>query len=134
VAGLRICRNGVYEVRVTSFPDKRVHVQISNAGGIMPIWSQNGHELFYRTLDQRIMVASYKAAGDSFISEVPRLWSGKVLTNTGIGWSYGFAPDGKRFLVLMPADNPEGRGRQSHVMLGLNFFDEIRRHLAGQEK
>ena len=37
------------------------------------------------------------------------------------------APDGKRFVVLMSADNPEQRETQSHVMLVVNFFDEVRR-------
>ena len=29
----------------------------------MPVWSRNGHELFYRTEDQRIMVANYTVKG-----------------------------------------------------------------------
>jgi Tol biopolymer transport system component/tRNA A-37 threonylcarbamoyl transferase component Bud32 len=38
---------GSYEVYVRAFPDKGTKVQISNAGGTMPLWSRNGHELFY---------------------------------------------------------------------------------------
>jgi hypothetical protein len=30
---------GVYEVHVRAFPDKGTDVQISNAGGVMPMWS-----------------------------------------------------------------------------------------------
>ena len=58
---------GSYEVYVRAFPDKGTKVQISNAGGTMPVWSRNGRELFYRTEDQRIMVANYTVKGE-------RLW------------------------------------------------------------
>jgi hypothetical protein len=37
---------GIYEVYVRSFPDGDSMVQISNAGGLMPLWSRNGHQLF----------------------------------------------------------------------------------------
>ena len=37
----------------------------------MPVWSRNGHEVFYRTEDQRIMVANYKVTGNSFVSDKP---------------------------------------------------------------
>ena len=47
---------GTYEVYVRAFPDNETRVQVSTAGGWLPIWSPNGHELFYRTEDQRIMV------------------------------------------------------------------------------
>ena len=38
---------GNWEVYVVAFPDKGDRVQVSNASGIMPIWSRNGRELFY---------------------------------------------------------------------------------------
>ena len=62
---------GSYEVYVRAFPDKGYRVQISNAGGLMPVWSRNGHELFYRTEDQRIMVANYTVKGGTFVADKP---------------------------------------------------------------
>jgi serine/threonine-protein kinase len=121
--------SGSFEVYVRAFPDKGVKVQISNAGGIMPVWSQNRHELFYRTEDQRIMVANYAAKGESFVADKPRVWFGKQLANVGTGINLDLAPDGKRFVVLMPAESPEPRETQSHVTLVVNFFDEIRRRV-----
>src|SRR5262249_26154134 len=59
---------GRYEVFVRAFPDNGTQVQVSNAGGTMPVWSRSGHELFYRTEDQRIMVASYTVKGESFVA------------------------------------------------------------------
>jgi serine/threonine-protein kinase len=36
---------GSYEVYVRPFPDEGARVHISNAGGMIPTWSRNGHEL-----------------------------------------------------------------------------------------
>ena len=126
---------GRYEVFVRAFPDNGTQAQISNAGGVMPEWSRKGRELFYRTLDQRIMVADYTEEGGRFVvHQKPRTWSGKTLANTGLGRNFDLAPDGKRFVVLMPAEGPEPRATQSHVMIVANFFDEVRRRVAGQVK
>jgi hypothetical protein len=60
-------------------------------------------------------------------ADKPRVWFGKQLANLGLATNLYLVPDGKRFVVLMPADNPEQREIQSHVMLVVNFFDEVRR-------
>jgi Tol biopolymer transport system component len=126
--------SGHYEVYVRAFPDNGRQMQASNAGGIMPLWSRNGHELFYRTEDQRIMVANYAVKGDSFIPERSRQWYGKRIANVGNNWNLDLAPDGRRFVVLMPAESTEERESQSRVTLVMNFFDEIRRRVAEQAK
>ncbi len=100
----------------------------------MPVWSRNGHELFYRAVDNRIMVANYTVKGESFVADKPRVWSGKQLANIGLGVNFDLAPDGKRFAVLMPVESPEPRETQSHVRLVVNFFDEVRRRVAAQTK
>jgi serine/threonine-protein kinase len=125
---------GSYEVYVRAFPDKGIKVQISNAGGVMPVWSRNGHELFYRTEDQRIMVANYAVAGESFVADKPRVWFAKRLANIGLGGNFDLAPDGKRFVALMPGESPQPRETQNHVTLVVNFFDEVRRRVAAQGK
>ena len=103
--------SGKYEVYVRAFPDKGGRWQISNAGGAYPMWSRNGQELFFRADDNRIMVASYAAKADSFVSGKPRVWSDKRLADFGtIGFSnYDVAPDGKRIIALMPVDTPEAQ-------------------------
>jgi serine/threonine-protein kinase len=125
---------GSYEVYVRAFPDKGTKVQISNAGGTMPAWSRNGHELFYRTVDERIMVANYTVKGESFVADKPRVWFGGQLADLGLAYNLDLAPDGKRFVVLMPAESPEPREAQSHVTLAVNFFDEVRRRVEAQGK
>src|SRR5579864_1564736 len=65
--------SGSSQIYVRAFPDKGGHWQISNDGGTSPIFSRNGKDLFFFNLaDDRIMVASYSATGDSFVREKPR--------------------------------------------------------------
>ncbi len=121
--------SGTYQVYVRAFPDKGGKWQISNAGGVYPEWSSNGHELFFRTDDNRIMVATYAAKADSFVPDKPRVWSDKQLANFGpVGTStYDLAPDGKRIAALMPVETAEAQKAQNQVIFLENFFDEVRR-------
>ena len=52
------------------------------AAASYPMWSRNGRELFFETLDNRIMVAAYTVKGDSFVADKPRLWSEKKIGGT----------------------------------------------------
>jgi Tol biopolymer transport system component/predicted Ser/Thr protein kinase len=121
--------SGKYEVYVRAFPDKGGKWQISNAGGVYPVWSRNAQELFFRADDNRIMVVPYAAKADSFVSGKPRVWSDKRLADFGtIGISnYDVAPDGKRIVALMPAETPEAQQSQSHVIFLENLSDELKR-------
>ena len=123
---------GAIEVYVRAFPDDGKQVQISNSGGGIPLWSRNAHELFYRTQDQRIMVVPYSVQSGAFIPARPLSWSSKTIANVGDNQNLDLAPDGKRFVVLMPAESAEGREIRSHVTLVMNFFDVIRRRVAGR--
>jgi hypothetical protein len=124
--------SGPYQIYVRAFPDKGGKWQISNSGGIYPMWSRTGHELFFETTDNRIMVAPYTVKGDSFAADKPLLWSERKLAGVTAGAAAGsrnvtIAPDGKRFAALMPAAAPETEHAQNQVVFLLNFSDELRR-------
>jgi serine/threonine-protein kinase len=121
--------SGTYQIYVRAFPDKGGKWQISNAGGVYPLWSRNGRELFFHTLDNQVMVAAYAVNGDSFAADKPRAWSEKKLADFGqVGiQNYDLAPDGKRIAALMPAEAAEARTAQNHVVFLMNFADELRR-------
>jgi Tol biopolymer transport system component len=124
--------SGTIQVYVRAFPDKGGKWQISNSGGVYPLWSRNGHELLFETLDNHIMVAAYAVKGDSFEADKPRMWTEKQLGGTLI--NFDLAPDGKRIAALMPVETAEGQTAQSHVIFLENFFDEVRRRTATQSK
>jgi eukaryotic-like serine/threonine-protein kinase len=120
---------GSYQIFVRAFPDRGGKWQISNDGGSYPLWSRQGHELFFRSADNYVMAAAWSVKGDSFVAEKPRVWSQKQLVNLGlIGTaSYDVAPDGERVLALTPVATPEGEHNQNHVVFLFNFLDELRR-------
>ena len=116
---------GVYQVYVRAFPDTGGKWQISIEGGTYPMWSRSGRELFFESLDNRIMVAAYTVQGDSFMPDKPRLWSEKALSSTvNFSKNVDLASDGKRVVAVLPA---EGGESQHHVVFLENFFDELRR-------
>jgi len=127
--------SGTFQVYVRAFPDKGGKWQISNSDGVYPMWSRNGHELFFEALDNHIMVAAYTVKDDSFVADKPRVWSEKQLGgDANILKNVDLAPDGKRIVALMPAETAEGQKAQSHVTFLMNFFDEVQRRTATQTK
>ena len=118
--------SGAYQVYVRAYPDKGATRQISDSPSAFPVWSPNGRELFYRTGDQRIMVVDYTVKGDAFETGKPRPWVGQLLADVGNNRPYDLSPDGRRFAVFTPGV------RQTRVMLLVNFFDEVRRRVAGR--
>jgi serine/threonine-protein kinase len=126
---------GSFQVYVRAFPDQGRRWQISNDGGLMPVWSRNGRELFFRTEDNQIMVANYTTEGDSFVAEKARAWSDQRIADVSATVpNYDLAPDGKRIAALMPAEAPQDRLPQSQVIFLENFFDELRRRVPVDKK
>ena len=125
--------SGTDEVYVRAFPDKGGKWLVSNSGGVVPEWSRNGRELFYRTSDQHIMVVAYTVKGDVFVADKPRLWTEKRLADSppNATQNLDIAPDGKRFVALMPAAAPD-QNAQNHVIFLQNFADEVRRRTGGR--
>jgi Tol biopolymer transport system component len=119
--------SGTNEIYVRAFPDKGGKWQISNSGGTWPMWSRNGRQLFFETLDNHIMAAAYAVKGDSFVADKPRMWSEKQLGTAGGRKNVDLAPDGKRIATLMPVETAEAQKAQNHVIFLENFFDEVRR-------
>jgi serine/threonine protein kinase/Tol biopolymer transport system component len=121
--------SGTPEVYVRPFPGPGGKWQISSGGGMYPMWSPKAHDLFYRTADNRIMVATYTAPGDSFLAGKRRLWTEIRVIDSGPLPSFDLAPDGKRFAILMPADAMGEQKPSTQLTFLLNFFDELRRRV-----
>jgi serine/threonine protein kinase len=121
--------SGTYQVFVRAFQNTGSQTQVSNDGGMMPVWSRAAHELFYRTEDQRLMVADYAVNGNSFVVGKPQIWYREPLANLGLTINFDLAPGGKRFAVVLPVGGKEPPEALNHVTLLLNFFDELRRRV-----
>ncbi len=101
--------SGSFQVYVRAFPDKGGKWQISNSSSAYPMWSRNGHDLFFETLDNHIMAAAYTVKGVSFVADKPRMWSEKQIGGAvNTVKNFALAPDGKRIIALMPVETAEG--------------------------
>ena len=119
--------SGTSQIYVRAFPDKGGKWQISNGGGQYPMWSRNGRELFFETLDNHIMVAAYAMKGDSFEADKPRILSERQIGDLGGLLNVDLAPDGKRIVAMMPVETAEAEQPQNQVTFLENFFNELRR-------
>jgi serine/threonine-protein kinase len=93
--------SGSKEIYVRPFPNvDSAKIAISIAGGLEPLWSRDGSELFFRTIRGE-MFAVPVATGLHFEHSTPRLLFSKPgLTMQEYYRSYDVHPDGKRFLML----------------------------------
>lgn len=118
------------DLYVVPFPRPSGKWRISTAGGVFPVWSRNGHELFFLDLEShRIMVAAYKTSGDLFAASAPHVWSNTPLLEMGLHQTYDVAPGGKRVAVVLYADGTGEWKRITKLAFLLNFFDELRRRV-----
>jgi Tol biopolymer transport system component len=124
--------SGPDEVYVRPFPGPAGKWQISSGGGAEPVWSRTSKQLFYSTNNQKIMVVTYSASGESFEAGKPALWSeGRFADRAGY-WSTALHPDGKRFAVFKsPAGSAEPE--LDKVVLIFDFFDELRRKVPAEQ-
>jgi serine/threonine-protein kinase len=130
---------GRYEVFVRPFPDVNAgKLQISNAGGSQPLWSQSGGELFYHDTEARIVsvrlstTPSLAVASRTPLFTVPEGFIGRGGSGSFITGTYDVAPDG-RFLMIRPAagaNQPAEAGEEPTVVVVLNWFEELRARVA----
>ena len=120
---------GQYEIYVRPFPGSGGKWPISSGGGTIPIWSENGRELFYLSSTRRIMVVTYSAEGESFRASKPGLWSEVRIADRPFAREYDLHPDGERFAVLMAAQE-QTEQKRDRVVLIQNFFELLRQELS----
>lgn len=117
---------GRREVYVRSFPNtETVRVRVSTAGGIDPVWSRNGRELFYKNGSDELVAATVSRDTTFTIEQQHVLFSTAGYEDyAGLGRSYDVSPDGTRFvMVRLPS-----RSRDKLILVE-NFFEELKENL-----
>lgn len=90
--------SGKSEIYVTPFPQAGRKWQISTAGGIDPRWRRDGAEIFFLSLDNKLMAASVNGKGAGFeVRAVKPLFATRIVPRSG--YQYDASADGQRFLV-----------------------------------
>jgi hypothetical protein len=119
---------GRNEVYVSAFPEPGRKIQISTDGGLQPVWSPDGRELFYLDGAERMTVATVER------SPTFRVTSRTSLFETAFDTRYPHVsisahPDGERFAALQ-VGSAEG-GVVPELVVILNWYEEVRRMTTG---
>jgi Tol biopolymer transport system component len=109
-------RSEVYVRAMTGAGGRR---QISTDGAVEPRWGPDGRELFYRTNDQRMMVAKLRLTPELTVVGRDVLFADpffRIAINTG----YDVAPDGQHFVMVRAPDV------QSALHIVFGWLDDLR--------
>jgi Tol biopolymer transport system component/tRNA A-37 threonylcarbamoyl transferase component Bud32 len=95
--------SGRTEVYVSRFPEMSNRVAVSSGGGARPMWRGDGRELYFVAPGSRLMAGQVSvAAGSPSVSPASLLFEVPLF-----GGLYAPAPDGKRFVIAMPAPSTD---------------------------
>jgi serine/threonine protein kinase/Tol biopolymer transport system component len=104
--------SGRHEVYVEPFPATGAKYQVSDVGGISPIWAPDGSELFFDNGRGQIMAARiqtspvFSAGTPRPILDLNELWTPSQINSVQPGVStrpvteFDLSPDGERFLIV----------------------------------
>ena len=120
--------SGEFQVYVRPFP----HVEddlmpISNSGGIEPLWSRDGRELFYMQPGSppQLISVSIETPDDGTLAvsgrEAIMDWPYSLV---GEGRSYDVSPNGERFLAVKRVTG-DGDSARPEIIVVLNWHQEL---------
>jgi hypothetical protein len=111
---------GEFQVYVTPYPDAGKRIPVSIDGGLSPIWSADGSELYFRQ-GSKVMAANITLGPEIDVSTPVELFDGPYTVDLSGHQRYDVAPDG-RFLMV---ENSE----DFRIVVVEGFFKELNRLL-----
>ncbi len=109
---------GEFQVYVTPFPGPGPRIAVSVDGGLSPIWSTEGDELYFRQ-GSKVLAASVTRASEIDVSTPHELFDGPYTLDLSGHQRYDVAPDG-RFLMVE-------NSKDFRVVVVEGFFEELNR-------
>ena len=118
---------GVVEVFVRSFPDLKGKWQISNGGGLSPLWSPAGDEIFYVSTVGKLMAVSVKTSPVFSQGQTRELFDVSQMSFPGDPvTNYDVTKDGKRFIMVR---NITSNKKESSFNYVENWAQELKEKL-----
>jgi sugar lactone lactonase YvrE len=115
--------SGQGEVYVRPFSGSGGQVKVSSDGGILPVWSPDGSELFYSDVDARKMMAVRFSVEDSeFVPE-----SARELLDLPLPYGLQFDVTGEPMRVLTDENLVSEAGSARPATVVVHWFDELER-------
>ncbi len=126
--------SGRDEVYLAPFPALSPRTRVSTGGGRHPLWSPDGHELYYRmgtnpesmrertlATSSRIMAVSVQTKPSLQIGTPRVLFEGPYFDS---GHDWAITPDGKAFIFIRDKETQSSPGEMNVV---LNWFEELKK-------
>ncbi|HSF17403.1 MAG TPA: protein kinase [Vicinamibacteria bacterium] len=110
---------GAYQVYVVPYPGPGPKTAVSIDGGLSPIWSRDGRELFFRR-GSKLMVASVAYDPAIRFGHPVVLFDGPYNPDFMGHQRYDVSPDGKRFLMVENSDD-------FRIIIVQNWIEELER-------
>jgi serine/threonine-protein kinase len=120
--------SGRFEIYVRPFPAVDAgRWQVSRAGGIEPMWSHSGRELFYRDGAGNLVAVAVGRGTVSFEGGAQRLlFAAGDFRSGGNKTHYYPTPDDRRFVFVRNVGGQEERAAAAYVVQVRNWFTELR--------
>jgi hypothetical protein len=119
------------QVFVQPYPKTGAKYRIT-ANGSVPIWSHDGKQLFYVDSNAKLFAVDIQttpAVSAGPPTELPI--AGALHPIPGLR-NYDITPDGKRFLVVLPAKNDATKAATAQINVVVNWFEELRQRVPMQ--
>jgi len=110
---------GEYQVYVVEYPGKGRKIAISIDGGLSPIWSADGTELFFRN-GGKLMAATITREPEMEFAPPVELFEGPYTLDLMGHQRWDVSPDGERFLMVENSDD-------FRIVIVQNWFEELER-------
>ena len=118
-------QTGRLEVYMERFPDLGDRRQISTDGGVAPLWSPDGRELFYRRGDTMMVVAIVGGGRTLSVGNPQALFQGTYFGDNNGSRRYDIDPTGKRFLMIK--ENSKDEATPERLIVVQNWTEELKR-------
>jgi len=122
--------SGQPEIYVQPFPPTGAKYQITRTGGMSPLWSPDGKQIFYigfsgstRQLSS-VDVHTQPSFGFANPTKLP---IDKIAPRTSVVRPYDITPDGKQFLIILRELNAADQPAQTQIRITLNWFEDLKR-------
>jgi serine/threonine-protein kinase len=119
-----------FEIYVRPFPNVGAgQWQVSNTGGVEPLWARSGRELFYRTPDGALMTVRVEPRGSTWSAgSATKLVEGRYFTGgNATGRQYDVSPDGQRFLMIKEGGGSDEPATLPQIIVVQHWTDELKR-------
>ena len=114
---------GDFEIYVVPFPNTRdAKWAISTGGGIEPVWSHRGSELFYVDSSENLVAVEVKTKPTFSVVRTTTLFPARAFGSSRLGAQFAVAPDDRRFLMIRPLET----NSPDKLIVVQNWFEELK--------